>query len=196
MSRREFPDLSFGTGEPADWTPQLREAGDVLSSVADLADSVGCLVRSIHVLRAPRDHDVSHSTPAIPFSAFVSVPRVDERDAALRLAESLVHEAMHLQLTLVDRTDALVIDRRRRAYSPWKEDSRPLEGLLHGLYVFAVIHQVLDLFAEAEPGSRDYCAKRRRQIGKEVANLPPEPDGLSSLGGALWRRCSASVWSA
>lgn len=191
--RRSFADLSFGANQPADWVPQLRAAVKALSTVHGLADSVGSLARSIHVLRAPRNHDVSHSTPDLPFSIFVSVPGADEKDATFRLAESLVHEAMHLQLTLVDRTDALVIDRRRQAYSPWKEDQRPLEGLLHGLYVFAVIHQVLGLLAEAAPRSRDYCAKRRIQIADEVASLPLEPDGLSTLGRALWLRCSTSV---
>jgi HEXXH motif-containing protein len=195
-TRRSFPDLLFVEAESAALAPQLRAAAEILTCVDGLVDSLGCLVRSIHVLRAPLNHDVSHSTPALPFSVFVSVPGADESDATLRLAESLVHEAMHLQLTLIDRTGALVIDRRRHAYSPWKEDSRPLEGLLHGLYVFAVIHQVLDLLAEAEPRSRSYFARRRIQIGEEVAGLPQEPDGLSRLGGDLWRRCFASVSSA
>lgn len=192
-TRRSFADLLFGANQSADYVPQLRAAVEALSNVHGLADSVGSLARSILVLRAPRNHDVSHSTPNLPFSIFVSVPGADEKDATFRLAESLVHEAMHLQLTLVDRTDALVIDRRHEAYSPWKEDSRPIEGLLHGLYVFAVIHQVLGLIAEAQPRSRDYCSKRRIQIKEEVASLSPELDGLSRLGGTLWRRCYASV---
>lgn len=195
-TRSSFPDLSFGTDEPADWIPQLCAAAETLSTVLGLADSVGCLARSIHVLRAPTDHDVSHSTPALPFSIFVSIPEADEKDAPLRLAESLVHEAMHLQLTLIDQAEPLVIDSRPQTYSPWKREFRPIEGVLQGLYVFAVIHQVLDLIADAKPRSRHYCAKRRIQIEEEVANLPPEPDGLSRLGGTLWRRCSATVSSA
>ncbi len=195
-TRQSFSDLSFVDKESEALAEQVRAAGDILTCVDGLADTLGCLVRSIHVLSAPRDHDVSHSTPALPFSVFVSVPGADEKDALLRLAESLIHEAMHLQLTLVDRTDALVIDRRGQSYSPWKGGLRPLEGLLHGLYVFAVIHQVLALFAEMQPRSRDYCAKRRAQIEEEVALLPLlPPDGLSAIGQALWRRCSGSVLS-
>jgi hypothetical protein len=116
-TRRSFPGLSFNEGEPAALAPQVRAAAEILTCVDGLGDSLGCLVRSIHALRAPRNHDVSHSTPALPFSVFVSVPGADEKDATLRLAESLVHEAMHLQLTLIERTGALVIDRRRQAYT-------------------------------------------------------------------------------
>jgi hypothetical protein len=184
-----FPDLTFGTSEPADWIPQLRAAGGALSIVDGLADTVGCVARSIHVLRAPTDYDVSHSTPALPFSIFVSVPAAEEKDATLRLAESLVHEAMHLQLTLVDQAQPLVIDGGGQGYSPWKQELRPIEGLIQGLYVFAVIYQVLGIFGEAELRARKYCLKRRVQIEDEVASLPLEPDGLSPLGQTLWRRC-------
>lgn len=47
-------------------------------------------------------YDVSHSTPVLPLSIFVSVPGADERHAELRLAESIIHEAMHLQLTFIE----------------------------------------------------------------------------------------------
>lgn len=195
-TRRSFSDLSFGTNESAEWLPQLRRAAKTLSMVNGLADSVGCLARSIHVLRAPTDHDVSHSTPALPFSIFVSVPEAGEKDAILRLAESLVHEAMHLQLTLINQAEPLLIDGHRQGYSPWKQELRPIEGLLHGLYVFAVIHQVLRLFAQTDPRSHGYCGKRRIQIESEVASLPPAPEGLSTVGRALWRRSTVSVLSA
>jgi HEXXH motif-containing protein len=192
-TRRSFADLSFGTNDPDDWIPQLRAAAEALSRVPGLADSVGCVARSIHVLRALTDHDVSHSTPSLPFSIFVSVPKAAEKNATLRLAESLVHEAMHLQLTLIDRAEPLLIAGDDQAYSPWKQELRPIEGLLHGLYVFAVIHQFLGLYVEMEPRSQGYCGKRRVQIEGEVASLPQAPDGLTPAGRAVWRRSTASV---
>jgi hypothetical protein len=66
-----------------------------------LSRSIGWPLRSLHV--ADPEFDISHSDPEVPFSIFVSVPGVDEPYGPLRLAEQIVHECMHLQLTLIER---------------------------------------------------------------------------------------------
>jgi HEXXH motif-containing protein len=158
-----------------------------------MAESIGSVVKSIHPMQSLRDHDVSHSTPELPFSIFVSIPEKDERDASLRVAESLIHEAMHLQLTLVDSIEPLVVDDRARGYSPWKDEVRPVIGLLHGLYVFAVIHQALGILAGVHGEWGQYCRKRIGAIECEIASLSEVPEGLSRLGIYLWRRCLESI---
>jgi HEXXH motif-containing protein len=172
---------------------QIQAAADLLTYVPSMAESVGSVVRSIHPLRALRDHDVSHSTPELPFSVFVSLPRKGERDATLRVAESLVHEAMHLQLTLVESIVPLATDDRTSGFSPWKGERRPVSGLLHGLYVFAVIHQALGIVIGVRDDWRPYGRKRMAVIEGEIALLPESPGGLSEIGEALWRACRNTV---
>jgi hypothetical protein len=188
-----FSDLIFADNQCSQTTAHLQAAAGVLDCVETLADTVGCLVRSIHLLQAPKDHDVSHSSPQLPFSIFVSIPEPIERDANLRVAESLIHESMHLQLSLIGIIEPLVNTPDAGGYSPWKREFRPVEGLLHGLYVFAVIHQALGFIAESQPASQRYCIKRRNEIQSEVAILPEQPDGLSATGNTLWQRSRQHV---
>lgn len=183
-----FSDLTFANDESSHGCARIQEAVEVVDNVNTLADTVGCLARSIHLLRAPIDHDISHSSPHLPFSIFVSIPEPTERDASLRVAESLIHESMHLQLTLLDIVEPLVGTSGTSGYSPWKQEIRPVEGLLHGIYVFAVIHQALGVLADLQPSSQPYCAKRRNAIRAEVDILPARQDGLSATGHALWHR--------
>lgn len=188
-----FSDLTFADDKCSHACAQIQDAAEVLEIVNTLADTVGCLTRSIHLLRAPIDHDISHSSPHLPFSVFVSIPEPTERDASLRIAESLVHESMHLQLTLLDSVEPLVSTSGTSGYSPWKQEIRPVEGLLHGIYVFAVIHQALGVLADLQPANQPYCVKRRNAIRAEVGILPAQPDGLSATGDALWQRCRQCV---
>lgn len=188
-----FSNLTFADGNGPHACAQIQEAAEELDSVNTLADTVGCLARSIHLLKAPIDHDISHSSPNLPFSVFVSIPEPNERDANLRVAESFIHESMHLQLTLLDAVEPLVGTSGAGGYSPWKQEIRPVEGLLHGIYVFAVIYQALGVLADLRPASQPYCVKRRNAIQAEVGILSAQPDGLSATGDALWQRSRQCV---
>jgi HEXXH motif-containing protein len=188
-----FSGLTFADNKYSQATAQVQAAAEILDGVDTLADTIGCLVRSIHLLRAPKDHDVSHSSPQLPFSIFLSIPDLTERDANLRVAESLIHESMHLQLSLLDTAEPLLGTSGVSGYSPWKRELRPVEGLLHGIYVFAVIHQVLGIIAETQPGRQSYCVKRRNEIQTEVGILPEQTNGLSAAGNTLWKRSRRSV---
>lgn len=188
-----FEGLRFANRRDPQAHAQIQAAADVLKYIPTMARSVGMLVKSVHPLQAPRDHDISHSTPELPFSIFVSTPADDERDTSLRVAESLIHESMHLQLTLVDSLEPLAENDRANGYSPWKDEFRPVTGLLHGLYVFAVIHDGLGTLMTAHEDWRPYGRKRRAAIEAEVACLSEPTEGLSVLGRDLWRRCCESI---
>lgn len=132
------------------------------------------LIRSVHCIAARGPgFDCSHSDPSLPFSVFVSVP-LAERDGELRLAESLLHEAMHLQLTLIERQIDLVGSTAAEGYSPWQRRQRPLLGLVHGLYVFAAIQDWLTFLIVDKTMSdedRAYARRRLRDIGEEIAQV-------------------------
>lgn len=153
-------------------------------------ESVAGVVRSIHCI-APRGlgYDCSHSEPSIPFSVFVSIP-LGERHAELRLAESLLHEGMHLQLTLIERLVPLIDYDAGSGYSPWQKSERPLQGVLHGLYVFAAIHRWLQHLATEPTLSSDdraYVDRRLDEIEKEISavgTLSRAP-GLTDFGRSL-----------
>lgn len=155
------------------------DALDLLDAGSALRDAVEALVRRVHplVARCP-GYDSSHSDPELPFSVFVSIP-VGENAAAPRLAESILHEAMHLQLSLLERLQALVREplageRAATGYSPWQKRERPIGGLVHGLFVFRVIFDWLESLAASRP--RDpviagYAARRRGEIAQEIQNV-------------------------
>jgi HEXXH motif-containing protein len=121
---------------------KLHHAWILLASVPAVQGSVQSLVKTIQVLRSPDPEiDVSYSHPDIPFSVFVSVGEDCSLVATLRVAESLLHEAMHLKLTLLEKEIPLLqADSQGFYYSPWRDEYRPARGVLHGLFVFTVVH--------------------------------------------------------
>ena len=171
----------------------VRSALAVVGAAPDLLATVAAYLRSVHVLHPPgTEIDVSYSDPDAPFSVFLSIPRPG-RHAALRLAESLVHECMHLQLTLIEAVLPLVEDERAVTFSPWRRRPRPLRGVLHGLYVFTVIEaflRVLEGGGSLGPDEAGFAAKRRRQIAGEIASVDRSAlaAGLTGDGQALVER--------
>lgn len=189
-----FPGLTFASAEAAAASAEsFTPARALLSAVPGLSGSVATLVRSVHVLSAPREMDVSHSDPEIPFSIFVSIPPASEPVAAIRLMESVLHEAMHLQLSLIEAVVPLILS-DRIYFSPWQNRSRPAQGLLHGLYVFAVIHEVFRAMQSvvAEP-MRAHIERRMEQIAAEVQMIEPLGEALTEPGRSLADRALAAV---
>ena len=150
----------------------LQDAIDVLARIPSLQATVTALIRNCHVLKPENDaYDVSHSDPLIPFSAFVSVPQKRGSVDALRIAESLVHEAMHLQLTLIERLLPLVQESDQTYFSPWKGTQRSPGGVLHALYVFRAIDNFfgrLLALSGWSVASVEHMRERRREIARQI----------------------------
>ena len=134
QTERAFDGLNFKASCSYE-VDALRSALSLLDSGNSILGSLGELVRSIHLLEAGPEYDISHSDPSIPYSIFLSVPPVDTAHMEVRVLESIIHEAMHLQLSLIERIWPLK-ERDFVGYSPWQRKVRPAQGLLHGLYVF------------------------------------------------------------
>ena len=158
-------------------------AAAALLALPDAADATSALVRSLHVLAVDGpDYDASCSDPAVPFSIFLGVHPRPVRHDALRLAEGLLHEAMHLQLTLAEAVLPMVAGLTEERYSPWQGCKRPVQGVLHGLFVFRAVQRFLAAVADA-PGTgredRDHAQRRVGEIEREVgqlAGLAASPD--------------------
>ena len=137
-----------------------------------LQGTVSGLCRSLHVLLAPReDFDVSYSDPSLPLSAFVSCPLASERNRVERLAENVVHEALHLQLSLVEKVQPLVVDGPDEAptFSPWKDEWRTVRGLLHAVYVFGNLRSFWKDLASKRHESSAFAQVRVQTIDTEMA---------------------------
>lgn len=141
-----------------------------------IAASLRSLVWSVHILEAESDdYDVSHSSPAIPFSIFISVPQVWRPDACRRVFEAIVHETMHLQLSLIERVVPLLRpdDTDRLTYSPWKREYRQAGGILHALYVFRVIERFWSTIAPHadDSGVTGFAETRIAEITEQIEQI-------------------------
>ena len=172
---------------------QLRAAVAAISSVEGLAETVASVVWACHVLVADPGYDVSHSAPDLPLSVFVSIPNAAEPDAVLRLAESLIHEAMHLQLTFIESVVPLVKSTEATAFSPWKGEDRPVQGVVHALYVFAVIHEAFSTLGVVHPEAASYASRRGAEIADEVEAMGNARPSLTAVGAELWDSLRAQL---
>ncbi|GLY07420.1 HEXXH motif domain-containing protein [Actinoplanes sp. NBRC 101535] len=104
-------------------------------------------------------------------------------DDAEQFAMTLVHETQHVKLgallhlvTFVDDPDGPAV------YAPWRDDPRPLSGLLQGVYAFVGI---TDFWRRrTDPGSRFEAALWGRQLRRVLAALRTD-SRLSPFGERL-----------
>ena len=171
---------------------QLDAALSILDLVPTVWPTVCQLVRALHVVD-PGDNetDVSFSDPSVPFSVFVSVSPTQSEIVILRIAEAILHESMHLHLTLATQIVPLVRPQGRMYHSPWRDEERDSEGILQALYVFSVIRSFFALFPTPRLGeASDYVSDRIRQIESQIREAKGfrECDELTPEGAALVAR--------
>lgn len=124
----------------------LQESLDILAAIPTVYETVSHLVACLHIIQPEDDDfDISYSLPNIPFSIFVSVPSKRMENDVFRVAEAILHEAMHLQLTLIEQCVPMIIETDKSYFSPWKNEQRHPRGVLHAIYVFCVIKQFFEL---------------------------------------------------
>ena len=164
----------------------------------ELSSSIGCLVRCVHLLKAPSpEMDCSYSRPDLPFSVFLSVPDHDTRARIERVTEALVHETMHLQLSLLERRTPLVESHRAEttAFSPWRDTERNVGGVLHAFHVFVVVQKLWQRAALRTPCGldREFAEARIRTIHGEVMRTQhlAASQGLTGEGRQLVRQLLA-----
>ena len=165
----------------------LIPAQEWLGAVPHLERLVLDVVGHVHPLASEPGYDVSHSQPRWPGRVFLSCPERADGIGALRLAEAVVHEAMHLHLTNEEERSALVATSTGLAHSPWRKASRPVQGVLHGLFVFTCIYRFLERVASTVPLAADlnvYVAERLNTIDTELRQVDVTGllSGLTSRG--------------
>ena len=99
---------------------------------AGVAAEIAALVSAIVPLSQPPSGEVSSTSPEAFGAVALSVPP-DRVTGAVTLA----HEIQHVKLgALLDVVTLTLPDDGRRYYAPWRDDPRPLDGLLQGAYAY------------------------------------------------------------
>ena len=166
-------------------------AAALIAEVPSLAAIVDTRVRSVHLLKADPCYDVSHSEPQWADRIFVSVPERSDHVGALRLAEGVIHEALHLHLTELEEIAPLVADLTGTLTSPWRPELRSYGGVLHGSFVFACLKEYFAALPEhSDSATRRHLRQRRSEIGAELSeiDLAILKSGLTERGTALLSR--------
>lgn len=187
-SPTELTESSF-----AEWHKLLDESWDILT--LHHPDDARELARGLRTLGPiePDRHTVGASSPA----AFGGI-RLSASGSATDFAEALVHEMQHSKLNALLGLVELTDDNRRTYLAPWRDDPRPLVGVVHGIYAFtcgvefwltqASIAQNLD---ETRHVTFD-IAHRRLQIRRAI-DTALASERLTPPGRALVRTASARL---
>lgn len=120
---RALVDLALGLIEA--WRPTL-------------AGELRLICSAVQFVRDPTAHPdkiVSFSDDSVPGALYVSIVQGDGLIDAYDLADSLVHEYRHQKLYLFERRHPTTLQ-GALVVSPWREDLRPVSGLLHAAFVF------------------------------------------------------------
>ena len=113
------------------WQQLLSPAWDLLTrQPGTAAEEIRAAIRVLTPLRRPAHGQISASSREVFGCAALSPPA-----DALTLAVTLAHEVQHAKLgALLDLVPLTQPDDGQRYYAPWREDPRPIGGLLQGAY--------------------------------------------------------------
>ncbi|MFJ4975645.1 aKG-HExxH-type peptide beta-hydroxylase [Streptomyces coeruleorubidus] len=197
-------------GTPADlvpeesihrWTDLLHNAWSLLSRVdPGGAEDVSACLRSIEPLPAARPFRWHSATMEDGMGGMAaSEPTGTEPAAPAQFAAVLTHEAQHSKLSALLHMYSLhTPDAAHRFYAPWRDDPRPLRGMLHGVYAFTGVarfwrgHLLNGCAPEDEALVAFEYALRRGQLLRVLPTLLPDAR-LTALGRRLVSRLLETV---
>ncbi|MBB5804313.1 HEXXH motif-containing protein [Saccharothrix ecbatanensis] len=154
------------------WRKLLNEAWDLLTARhPGPAEELAAGLTTVIPLDARRDMFAASSAAA--YGAIAMSPK----RSATEFGEALVHELQHSKVNaLLDLVELHRADREPAFYAPWRDDPRPLDGLLHGVYAFVSVvefwHAQHDLVTPPLARRAEFnLAFRARQVGVAVAGM-------------------------
>ncbi|MCI2415859.1 HEXXH motif domain-containing protein [Saccharopolyspora sp. K220] len=142
----------ISTTEMDTWRGLLKDAWRlIVQHLPEIADALSAGLNSLVPRPAIPFREPSASTGEAFGSAIVSRPA-----DAVALAAMLVHEFQHIRLGgLLHLTRLREEDPRERFYAPWRDDPRPMAGMLQGTYAFFGVTMFWRALAHADPGFSD-----------------------------------------
>lgn len=119
--------------EADEWTRAIRQGWHLLAADhPDVAAEVAAAI-SMVVPLSPSVHGQLSSSSPETFGAIAMSRPPDPHTCAV----TLTHEVQHVKLgALLDVVSLTLPDDGRRYYAPWRDDPRPVSGLLQGAYAY------------------------------------------------------------
>ncbi|WP_445399802.1 HEXXH motif domain-containing protein [Streptomyces sp. LE64] len=155
---------------------------------------VGAVFRAVVPVLSPDFRDLSGSSNETFGCTGMSAPRT-----ALGFALDLAHEAQHNKLAALTHLFDLVDDRPGELfYAPWREDPRPLVGLLHGVYAHLGVARfwLRQLGVAREPAGRQRAwveFARWRDVTREANGTLLDSGRLTPVGTRFARRMEGAL---
>lgn len=176
------------------WTELLHEAAPLLASAdAQSATDVGVLLRSLEPVERKGGERLPSATAGDGAGRLAAARPPD----AEQLAAVLAHEIQHTKLSMLMHLYQLYEpDDTTLFYTPWRDEPRPLRGLLQGVYAFTAVTRfwrgrALSPVRDHAPARFEY-ALWRRQLLRVLGDLETHK-GLTELGRRLVRRLAENV---
>lgn len=180
------------------WENALDEAWGILRETdANQADALALATSTVVPLPADESTRIFSASAGDAFGkVLISEPRDGEQ-----LAATLVHEFYHAQLgVLMHLTDIVLASEagdERCFYSPWRDDPRPLRGLMQGTFAFfgvAGFWRSRARLAGAEAGASSFFefALWRRRVHSALRRVRGRPE-LTAVGARFFVGVSAVI---
>jgi HEXXH motif-containing protein len=151
LDRYALPMLTgMAATEVASWRHIVQSAWDLL--VRHHAWAAGPIAAGVSVIvpLVPRSDLDSATSPAAFGAIATSMP-----PSRVSMAETIVHEFQHTKLCALTDLLPLTMVCADRGYAPWREDPRPMGGMLQGVYAHAGIVRFWDVQRRLETGPDD-----------------------------------------
>jgi HEXXH motif-containing protein len=117
---------------------QAAMIGDALDLICAVYPSMAKRIRTSINWYVPIGTDSLDTHKSFSAANLIGLVFLSEAANELRLAEAIVHEFHHNELFAYSNVTPLIAGAADRLfYSPWREDARPLYGLIHAIFVFA-----------------------------------------------------------
>ncbi len=149
LDRYTLPMLTAMTAaEVMMWRQRIQAAWELLVRHHDWAAGPVAVGVDVIVPLVPQSDLDSATSPAAFGAIATSAP-----PSPVSMAETLVHEFQHIKLCALMDMLPLIQPSEERGYAPWREDPRPMGGILQGVYAFTGIVRFWDVqrYLETDP---------------------------------------------
>lgn len=150
------------------------EFAATLRNAVDSALSIGAdMIRSCTAIVVYRDvRDLEETSTSCTFDFLPCTVALSWSAEPLRLGETLVHEATHTWLNDVFATENVTFpDGGPTFYSPWRQEERPIFGIVHAVLAFSQVIQYLRGVQAADSDDSHLALVVRQRLINELASL-------------------------
>jgi HEXXH motif-containing protein len=142
--------LPLGFSEINKEVPVVKNAFQLIEKYwSVMANHISSTIRAVHLVKSPYQDRHMSCTSELFFGSILT-----STGNEFQLAEALVHEFSHNLLNMVILGGEIFegqVPQEEIYYSPWREDPRHISGVLHAVFVFTNVSELLDRLSEAYP---------------------------------------------